>query len=357
MTDFYLLAAERSCSAQSLVGQSYRAAGEQTAQQFLHANGFAKPGDRLMRGELFAVPSLAPGPQLEPGRVGQVIAKANFHTRNQRSEPAAQEFNANFGWLREMVGSDGADAALKTSEGTLAYFEKRADSIAGLLTQYKRSYEVTARSGGANFLNPGAANSARHFIARDLQTEITGVTRRMFLEKPHRSKLQDQLGISHKALKNQVNLGKNLKELEKIEQAAVKARKLSSHLKRGGMVVRIAGAGSTVADIHQAFEAGGARGGVMKTGQESFKAAGGLVGGRLGGAAGGWAAGAALAVFGVGTGGLGFVAVAIGGVVIGSIAGGAIGESVGDAAWGEWGNDIYTMGEDAFELLVKKRVD
>lgn len=356
MTDFYLLSAERTCSAQSLAGESYRNAGEQATQQFLSANGFGKPTDRLMRGELYAVPSLAEGPKLEPGQIGQAIAKANFQTRNQRSEPAAQEFNANFAWMKELVASDGADAVMKTSEGTLEYFEKRADNIAGLLTEYKRSYETTARAGGS-FLSPTAANSARHFIARDLQTEITGVTRRMFLERPHRAKLQDQLGISHKALQNQVNLGKNLKELEKIERAAVKARKLSSHLKRGGMVVKIASAGKTVADINQAFAAGGTRGGLMKTGEEASKAAGGLIGGRLGGAAGGWAAGAALAVFGVGTGGLGFVAVAIGGVVVGSIAGGAIGESVGEAAWGEWGNDVYTMGEDAFELLVKKPVE
>lgn len=356
MTDFYLLSAERTCSAQSLAGESYRNAGEQATQQFLSANGFARPTDRLMRGELYAVPSLAEGPRLEPARVGQAIGKANFETRNQRSEPAAQEFNANFSWLQELVASDGADAALKTTEGTLDYFEKRTGRIAGLLTEYKRSYDTTARA-GANFLSPSAANSARHFIARDLQTEITGVTRRMFLERPHRAKLQDQLGISHKALQNQVNLGKNLKELEKIERAAIKSRKLASHLKRGGMVVKVASAGKTLVDINQAFEAGGTRGGLMKTGEEASKATGGLIGGRIGGAAGGWLAGAALGVFGVGTGGLGFVAVAIGGVVVGSIAGGAVGESLGEAAWGEWGNDIYTMGEDAFELLVKKPVE
>jgi uncharacterized protein YcfJ len=44
-------------------------------------------------------------------------------------------------------------------------------------------------------------------------------------------------------------------------------------------------------------------------------------------------------------------AIAIGGIVVGSIIGGKVGEEVGDSVWDEWGNDIYTAGEDFFDVF------
>jgi hypothetical protein len=355
VTDLYLLAADRTCSAQSLVEGAYRGPTKEAAAHFLQANAFAGPQDRLMRGELYAVPGLASGPRVEAGQVGRAVAKANYQTRNQRSEPAAAEFNANFHWLYEMIGSDEGKAAAKTAENTLDYFEKRTEKIVHLFEDYERAYKVSAGA-GADFLKGSAANSARRFVERDLQDQLTGVSRKMFLERPHRARLQDQLGISHKALKNQVKVGSNLKELDKVAQAAGKSRKLAGHLKKGGLLIKAVGLVSTGAEIKSAFDTGGRKAGSMKLGEESFKLAGSLAGGRVGGAVGGWAAGAAVAFFGVGTGGLGFVAIAIGGLVVGSMVGGEAGEVLGEMAWGEWGDGLYTIAEDSLGLAVKTPV-
>lgn len=355
MTDLYLLSARNSCSAQDLIGQSYLSPDGDIAQRFLQANAFAKPTDRLMRGELYAIPGLGDGPRMEPGIIGKMVSQTNFATRNQRTEPAADEFNANFGWMKDLLTSDATKAGMETVAGTLEYFEKRAEKIATTFRQYKSTYDLTVKTQG--FYQNSAAKSARAMLDRELQAQLTGITRSSFLDRPHTANIKDQLGISHKALKNQVKLGKNLKELEKIEAAAKKAQGISSHLKKGGTVLKIVSVGATVTEIGEEFATGGTKKGLMKTGEEGFGLAGSALGGKLGGAAGGWAAGAAMAAFGVGTGGLGFVAVAIGGVVVGSIAGGAVGEEAGKHVWGKWGDEIYTAGEDAFAYFKKLRTN
>ncbi|NNE58296.1 MAG: hypothetical protein HKN36_09330 [Hellea sp.] len=356
MTDFYLLAAERTCSAKSLAAEAYRNPAEDTVKNFLKANSFKSHGDRMVRGELYAVPSLSEGPRLEPGQVGKAVSKTNFMVRNQRAKPAPEEFNANFHWLHDLVSSDRTKIGLTTAEGTMNYFGARADRIANLFEDYEAAYRVTALS-GSDFLKGTAANSARHFIEKDLTHQLTGISRRMFLENPHRTSLKDQMGISHKSLRNQVKTGKDLSDLNAISNSAAKARGVTAHLRRGGYVVKAMSVGSTYLDVKSAFDTGGTEAGMMKAGEESFKLAGSVAGGSAGAMAGTWIAGGLITFFGVSTGGLGFVAIAVGGAVVGSVAGGAIGESLGDTAWGEWGDDIYTIGDEGVEYLQKKFID
>ena len=357
MSDFYLLAAERACSAETMVREVYRDPNSAVRSRFLEYNGITSLSSRMMPGELLVVPSLTAGPTLEPARVGRSVRKANYVMRNSKAEPAAEQFNENFSWLRDVVGGEDFRTGAKIGENTLTYFNMRAGRIADMFHEHRRAYEIGARSPGKSFLKHSAANSARHFIESDLKQQITGISRKMFLPNPHRTRMKDQLGISHKALKNQITTGKNLKELDKISEVVGKAQKLSESLKKGAFVMKVVSVGSTVIEVNSVYDKQGTRAGNMKVGREVTKAAGSALGGRLGGAGGGFIAGAALVAFGIGTGGLGPAAIAIGGVVVGSIVGGKIGEDVGDSAWDAWGNDIYTAGEDFFDVFATSGLD
>lgn len=345
MTDFYLLAAERACSVDTMLKEAYRNPGPETVQNFLRFNGIASPSERVMPGELLIVPSLAEGPKLAPEQVGRSIRRANYVTRNSMAEPAAAEFNANFSWVRDLVVSNDFDTGAGVAENTLTYFSERANRIADTLGEYRRNYEIAARSPGKSFTKHSAANSARFFIERDLRGQITGLSQKMFLASPQRSRMKDMIGISHKALKNDVRVGSNLKELDKISEAAAKAQKLAAKLKNGALVFKIVSLGATGKEVHDTYQRHGSRAGNMRVGREVTSV--------LGGSVGGWAAGALVVAFGVGTGGLGPAAIAIGGVIVGGIAGGAAGEM----AWDEWGNDIYSAGENAFDFLEKAALE
>ena len=351
MSDFYLLAAERACSAETMLQEVYRHPDAAVRSRFLQYNDISSLSSRMMPGELMVVPSLTAGPTIEPARIGRSVRRANYVMRNSKSEPAAEQFNENFSWLRDVVGSEQFRTGAGITENTLDYFNMRAGRIADMFHEHRRSYEVAAIVPGKSFLKHSAANSARHFIESDLKQQITGVTRKMFLPNPQRTRMKDQLGISHKALKNQIKTGKNLKELDKISDVAAKAQKLSEQLKKGAFVMKVVSVGSTVIEVNSVYQTQGTRAGNMKVGREVSKAAGSAVFGRLGGAGGGFIAGAALVAFGIGTGGLGPAAIAIGGVVVGSIVGGKVGEEVGDSVWDAWGNDIYSAGEDFFDVF------
>lgn len=357
MSDFYLLAAERACSVDTMVRDLYRNPDSEVFDRFLRYNGIESPSARLMPGELLIIPSLVAGQQLEPERVGRSVRRANYMMRNSKAEPAAETFNENFTWLRGVLGSEEFRAGAGITENTLDYFGRRADRIADMFGEYRRSYEAAARTPGKSFIKHSAANSARHFIESDLRQQITGISRDIFLPNPNRTHVQDQLGISHKALKNQIRTGRNLKELDKISDTAAKVQKLSEQLKRGAYVMKIVSAGSTVIEVNSVYANSGTRAGNMKVGREVSKFAGSAIGGRLGGAAGGFVAGGALVAFGIGTGGLGPAAIAIGGIVVGSVMGGAIGGEVGDSVWDTWGNGIYTAGEDYFDIFDKASLE
>ncbi|MFL0357705.1 hypothetical protein ACI5KX_14675 [Erythrobacter sp. GH1-10] len=362
MTDFYLLAAQSTCSAKDLVGQSYHSADKEVSNRFLEANSFSKPTDRLMRGELYAVPSLVEGPRLEPGMVGKAVSRANFQTRNQRADPAPNEFNANFSWMKDVLTHDSTKSALITTEKALSVYEDRAAKIADLFEDYRKSYEATARL-GADFHKQSGEFYNRLFIERDIYKQL-GASRSAFIDNANRSGLKDQLGISHKALKNQVRLGKDLKELKKIEDVAGKARGISSHLKTGGKLVKIVSLGTTASEIYTEYDTYGGAAALDKAGEEGAGMAGSFVGGRVGAAAGGWLAGTAVVAFGVSTGGLGFVAITVGGVLTGTLAGSLGGEKLGKTAYsgtkevlGQWRDDLYTVRDDFFDFFVERVIE
>lgn len=345
MTDFYLLAAERACSVDTMVKEAYREPDPAAVQNFLRYNGISSLADRIAPGELLIVPSLTDGPRLEPEKVGKSMRQANYVMRNSMAEPAAMEFNGTFNWVRDLVTSEAVGTGSEVAENTLKYFEGRANRIADTLGEYRRNYEVAARAKGKSFVKHSAANSARFFIERDLQSQITGVSRKLFYSNPPRTRMKDQIGISHKALKNEVRVGSNLKELDKISDTAAKAQKLAAKLKNGALVFKVVSLGATANEVHTVYKKSGSRAGNMRVGRE--------VSGAIGGGVGGWAASALLVAFGVGTGGLGIAAIAVGGVIVGGIVGGAAGE----AAWDEWGNDVYTAGESAFDFLEKAALE
>lgn len=355
MPSISLLAADRSCSANSLMNEAYRYNDPETVSRFLSTNSFSTLNDRIGRGELFAVPA---GPSWRPmseAEMAKQLKKTNYAIRHQPKAPAAEEFNANFVWLNDLLGEDSALPTIgKIGEGTAEYFEKRTDHIAKTFRSLESNYSRTVAMGGD--FNKGASASARAFIMRDLESQLTGVSRRMFLERPHAKNAKDMLNLSHKSMRSNIKTGGTIKDIQKIGAIGAKASSAAGHLRRLGYVGKILSVGESVNKINQAYEKQGDRAGRMQIGSEVSKTGVSMAGGAMGGAALGWAGGALAVAFGVGTGGLGFVALAIGGAVIGSVVGSGAGEIAGEQIWDNFGDDVYAFGEDLFSVSQKKPV-
>lgn len=356
MPSLSLLAAERSCSAQTLMNETFRVQNKDTIDQFLRANNFTSPTDRIGRGQMFAAPL---GDSWHPALEAQLakdLARSNFAIRHQPQAPAAEEFNANFSWLESLL-SDGTAGkiASETADGTREYFERRTAEIAKMFRNYENSYRDSLKLGGD--FSKGAAASARTFIKRDLDSQLTGVSRKAFLPNPHHSNLKKALNLSHKAARNVRKVGAAEKEIAKIVQAGDKATRAAGYLKKAGWVGKVISIGSASLDVKETYQQQGSQAARMHAGKELSKF-GGSYGGSIAGAKLGGMAGAGLAVaFGVGTGGLGFVALAVGGAVVGSVGGGMTGEFIAENAWEKFGDDIYAFGEDMLSIFEKRRID
>ncbi|HMO74232.1 MAG TPA: hypothetical protein PKD99_12620 [Sphingopyxis sp.] len=355
MTSLSLLAAERSCSADSLLNEAYRYNDPETVSRFLSTNNFGSVTDRIGRGELYAVPA---GPSWRPmneAEMAKQLKRSNYAIRHQPTEPAAEEFNRNFVWLNDLLGEDSVLPAIgKVGEGTAEYFEKRTSEIAKTFRNLESNYRTSLSMGGD--FSKGASSSARSFIMRDLDSQLTGISRRMFLERPHRTDIKASMNLSHKSMRNSVKTGGRVKDIEKIAAVGEKATRAASHLRRLGYIGKVLTFGESMNNINQAYETRGDRAGRMQIGSEISKTGASVAGGALGGAALGWAGAAAAVAFGVGTGGLGFVALAIGGAVVGSVIGGGAGEIAGEQIWDSFGDDVYAFGEDLFSTSQKKPV-
>lgn len=352
MPSLSLLAAERSCSAQTLMNETFRVQNKETIDRFLRANNFTSPTDRIGRGQMFAAPL---GDNWHPSQQAQLakdLARSNFAIRHQPKAPAAEEFNANFSWLESLFSADTAgEIATQASKDTLEYFEKHSEDIAKMLRNYEASYRESLKLGGD--FSKGAAASARTFIKRDIESQLNTVSRKMFLPAPHHSDLKKALNLSHKAAKNVRKVGAAEKEIAKIVKAGDKATRAAGYLKGAGIIGKVASFGATIQNVNETYEMQGRRAGHMEVAKELSKTGGSWAGGKMGGAAGLALAG----VFGVSTGGLGFVAFAVGGAVIGSVGGGLVVEAVAGQALEHFGDDIYAFGEDVFSFFEKHRMD
>lgn len=278
-----------------------------TTERFLGVNRLT--GDQLLRpGHTLLLPN--PG-ELPGQHMHYVSAQIGPLRPIPQSMINAQRFNQNydlFDFLSDNEGVMGAGG--KGLEGIVTYMEKRTDLVRKdfrkLADLYKQAQLRGIPLGSEQF------RSMRAPLEASLRAQVNGIARNRIYERPHAASVKKGFNISHKRVAKELMLNPNVdpsfytKGVQRIDA-------FTSKIKHAGTVGKVLSVGSSVAAVHEDFKKG-KRQGFRKLGEEVVETAAGGVGATAGAAA----TAGALLLFGVGTGGVGFIVIGIG-AVAGSI--------------------------------------
>jgi hypothetical protein len=343
----YFQLVEHPVEARQAASCVYKSPDAGTIKAFNSVNGFGKPNETIYPGQLLLVPSLDGLSDQSAGSFQQIPQIVNYTSRNATSPVDAAVFNKDFSLLTPMANSDQLSNYFG---GVSDYMNVRLKMVTSDFKKLEAAYQ-TAKVKKIN-LSSNEFRAMRSPIEQSLKQQLTGFSKSAILRRANAPSMKDALGISHHSLSKQFRASGNVGEVKQISQAISKTANLTKVAKKLGTVGVVLSYGSIVPTIVNTYKTEGLDPAMKTLGRESAGFLGGLGGGVAGAEIGGGAAAAAILAFGVGTGGLGFVAVGLA-----AVAGGVIGSTLGSEAGKSSFDGAMTVSEHATDWLVKQTMD
>jgi len=348
MTDTaYFQLLEHPLSARDAPGRLYCSPGDDTAALFRQVNGL-RGNEMLYPGHFLLTPSLdGISPQGISG-LQSMSQQVNYLQRNSAAPSDPRAFNNDFDMLAMLSGnSDTLDKAGNAFGGVSEYLTRRIKLIERDFKQLERTYDY-ATSHGIK-LNSPQFKALRRPIEEALKEQLRGLEKSKILRNAYASSMKDAVGISHKSIRNSVRINGNPAKIKPIAQTIDRAKNFSkTKLGKFGWIGTILTISSTVPAIVDDYKKEGLRGGLNATAREAV----GVGGGILAGEAAASAATAAMLLFGVGTGGVGFIVIGLGAAAAGMLAG-SMGQEYAKEGYDKMRPMVSKGGESLVEIIMK----
>lgn len=314
----------------------YRSPDKETSQRFTDINGLTSSKQTLYPGHFLVVPSTEGMSEQARGGISKLPEAANHAIRHGPVPLDKSSVNDSFHLLDPLSASDLAKWTSKAAKAGSKYYGYQLKEIQSTLTDYHKLYLAQAREGSLrntrNIFNVQNFSSIRRSMETRLQSQLVGL-QKPILGTGAGSSIRDSLGISHKSLTHQIKISGAPEEIEEIAETVGRVNKMAKWAERAGRFGKYLGMVPGTIKTYGSFRDEGATSGFRTMAKKAAGVAYGIQGGVAGAAAGELAATAAVIAFGVGTGGLGLVAIGAG-IVVGAAIGGYAGSEIGKYAIG-----------------------
>jgi|GEM_PF-3381161 len=317
----YFQMVEHPQSAADFGRSAYFSPDSDALSRFNAVNGF-RGNEFLNPGHLVLIPGLDGSTEASRGGMSRIGERVNHSIRNTPTPVAARRFNEDFD-LFEMLSAGKEE--LKVGSKVLSGSEKFAKAWLGEVSKNLKGLEGSYQQALARGLKLNSPEFARMKLPFEqaLKAGMPQLTRKAILRHADGKSMKDALGISHKSLAHSFRTSGAPVEIRGISDALGKTSNLTRLVKQAGFVGKVLSVGSMVGVVSEDFRKKGAASGFHTMGKEAAGFAGGAAAGTWGATAG---AAAAVVIFGVGTGGAGFVVVGIG-ALVGGLGAGAAGSA------------------------------
>jgi hypothetical protein len=301
-----------------------------SVKQFEQLNAISKPSDMLYPGHFILVPSLDGLHDDDVPGARAISEVCNFEARHAVGRADPRLLNENF-TLLDVISSNKSEIATtsKIMKASSEYAKSQLKEIEKTFGKLNETYKL-ALSKRIN-LSSNEFSRLRAPVEAQLRSQMVGLSKSSILKRAEVPSMKDALGISHRSLMKSFRASGSAGDVKEITRAVSRTKDLSAVAGKVGKVAKVLSIGTAVATTATDFRDKGATEGFRTMSREAGGIAGGTAGGTYGASLGGTAATAALLAFGVGTGGLGFVAIGIG-VAAGAVIGGYVGSEAGKAA-------------------------
>jgi hypothetical protein len=330
---FYFQKTEYPMLARELPACVYVDPSKEMMDRFFDINGLADGNAMIYPGRNVIVPSLEGTSPDAADSLKSIIPELNSGLKPQANGFQSQLFNSDFDLMEMLVTHKGKlDYADKMISGLDEYLASRVGSIKRDLTKLQKVYGDLGKDRIRFSSDEG--KRLRAPLEQSLKNQISGFSKKVLLKRPDAKSIKDALGISHKSIDKHFRTNGSPVDIKRFKQAITKTEDLARKLKPLGTFGKLLNIGTSATEVMAAYKEGGARKATAAAVGEFAEIGGGMA---LGAAASG-----AMLLFGVGTGGVGFV-------VIGLVAASA--NMIGS----EIAADLYeTHGEKVVENLIAR---